>query len=97
MNKPAVQLYSFDPAAMLDSPEAIHISLTIACDDPEDFDARREIQVIAKAIGLQIMARTAGVQYGDLVHALTANWNDPAFDQTLSRVIETYCKEPVPL
>ena len=91
-----VKLYRFDPATFLSCPETIRCYMAEAAINPDAGESIESIGHIARAIGLQVMARNAGVPFEDLAGALAATWDEPLFRRTIAKVVETYRREPQP-
>lgn len=72
----------FDPAAYLDTPEAIATYLTEALDTSDPAFVADALGVVARARGMSEVARQAGVSRESLYRALSAEGN-PEFGTVL--------------
>jgi probable addiction module antidote protein len=72
----------FDPAAYLDTPEAIATYLTEALDTRDPAFVADALGVVARARGMSEVARQAGVSRESLYRALSAEGN-PEFGTVL--------------
>ncbi len=77
------QIYDYDPAAALDSPEAVVLFMSDAFETADAPYIAKALGVVARAKGMTAMAKKTGLSREQLYRSLSENGN-PTLKTTLS-------------